>query len=225
MEWSTLELNLISCRDLKAFNLFQKLSVYAAVSIFNDEETKEQELQKSPVDEEGGRHPEWNYTMQFDLKAVSLADHLFLKFKLRCAGVVFGNRTVGEVRVPLKDLMDDELNSSVRFVSYQVRSGEGKPKGVLNFSYRFRGKETDCPRADKVTEGDDVRLQEKKSLYPSLDDIRSSSPPKKAPSQESFYPKLDFYPPQFPAFVVNHGEYHPPPSPSPFLQNPAGLHW
>ncbi|EEF50148.1 protein SRC2 homolog [Ricinus communis] len=192
MEWSSLELKLISCRDLRAFNLFQKLSVYAVVSSFNDELKKKdaEDRQKTPVDTQGGRHPEWNHSMHFDLEPVSLADHLFLKFKLRCAGVIFGKRTIGEVRVPFKDLID-EYSGTVRFMSYQVRSGDGKPSGVLNFSYRLKGKskekEDDCPCAtgesEKVKEeADDVQPQPR--LYPSLEDIHSPLP-SHYPVQES----------------------------------------
>ncbi|KAF5958601.1 hypothetical protein HYC85_005826 [Camellia sinensis] len=58
---------------------------------------------------------------------------------------IFGDKSVGEVRVPLKDVInreeeeEEEVESSngiIRFVSYEVRTSDGKPNGVLNFSYK-----------------------------------------------------------------------------------------
>ncbi|KAJ9180493.1 hypothetical protein P3X46_008725 [Hevea brasiliensis] len=247
MEWVSLELKLISCRGLKAFNFFHKLSVYAVVSISNDDfkgKNQQQQClqrQKTPVDGEGGGKPEWNHMMHFDLKSISLpdqGDHLFLVFKLRCAGVIYGKRSIGEVRVPFKDLID-EFNGTIRFVSYQVRTSEGKPNGVLNFSYKVKGKaekkgdasptprlvfpartkihlspeKVHCPPLQAQ-----VRSQDK-CLYPSLDDIRSPLPEISGPSPQSYIMPPSPFPFQLPAFTVGHG-----PCPSPLVQIP-GSHW
>ncbi|XP_065853799.1 protein SRC2-like [Euphorbia lathyris] len=215
--WKSLELKLISCRDLKTFNFFQKLSVYAVVSIFNDEDNHRQCTQ-TPVDGEGGGNPEWNQVMQFDLrsyKSLSDDDNLFLKFKLRCDGGVFGKRSIGEVRVLLKDLIE-EFNGSVRFLSYQVRNSDGKANGVLNFSYEFKEKKKVKKKEEnECGGGSGSAANERCSLYPSLDDIRSTCSP------------ADFYcgdyrslvPSQMlPEFAVAHGVYHP--STSPLVQHP-----
>ncbi|KDP23239.1 hypothetical protein JCGZ_23072 [Jatropha curcas] len=221
MDWISLELKLISCRDLKAFNLFQKLSVYAVVSISNDsdeekkkKQNREQQRQKTLIDGGGGSNPEWNQVMQFDLKHVSQieSDHLFLKFKLRCAGVLYGKRSIGKVCVPFKDLIE-EFDGNVRFVSYQVRTSDGKPNGVLNFSYKVKKEGDDLPRTAAATTTSHFsreRLQvepQKKRLYPSLDDIRSPLP----------VPYYIMSPTQLPAFV-----HHPCPSP---LVQSAGPYW
>ncbi|KAJ6414835.1 hypothetical protein OIU84_003783 [Salix udensis] len=244
MEGISLELKVISCRDLKTFNFFQKLSVFVDVSIFIDEPKKnerqrqktaldflygvlkknekqrqrlqwqktpqnsfndearkneQQQLlqrQKTPVAREGGSNPEWNHMMRFDLSTTSLpdyGDHLFIKFELRCQVSIFGNRTIGEVCVPFKDL-NEEFNGSVRFLSYQVRDSDGTHNGVLNFSYEVNGKvkknEVDSPRVDLPPgirfsspkkfhyPSSEVDVKSRKPcLYPSLDDISFSSPP------------------------------------------------
>ncbi|KAJ9129154.1 hypothetical protein P3X46_034053 [Hevea brasiliensis] len=251
MEWVSLELTRISCRDLKAFNFFQKLSVYAEVYASNDELTKKKkkknqrqqclDSQKTSEDGEGGGNPEWNHTMQFDLKSISFpdqGDHLFLIFKLRCAGLIFRNRCIGKVRVPFKDLID-EFNGAVRFVSYQVRTSDGKPNGVLNFSYKVKGKagkngdDSPAPRVDFPSRTRihfcpekvhypplQVQLTSRdKCLYPSLDEIRSPLPGVSAPSPESYNCILPPPPFPLPAFAVGHG-----PCPWPLVQIP-GSHW
>ncbi|XP_059447756.1 protein SRC2-like [Corylus avellana] len=232
MDLSSIELKLkvISARDLKGFNFFQKLSVYAVVRLVNEEVKKKQkheqqqlQRQKTPVDRVGDRNPEWNHEMQFDLKDLLLPDdrnHLFLRFDLLSEGIVFGNNTVGEVQVPVfKDLIDDESNGAMRFVSYQVRSRDGKPNGVLNFSYKVKNgktnKEKEVVKSDTIKLGsfskekiDYPRVEvenraggEGHICYPSLDDV--VSPRISIPSPKSY-------------------KYWTPPSPQPYL-SPAGV--
>ncbi|KAK2634723.1 hypothetical protein Ddye_029515 [Dipteronia dyeriana] len=208
MDRSSLELKVISCRHLKAFNFFQKLSVYAAVSIINgDSKKKEQQQQclqrqKTPVDREGGTKPEWNHLMKFDLKALDDDfSHFLISFDLHCEGVVYGKKTVGKVRVSLKDLID-EFNGAVRFVSYQVRAN-GKPNGVLNFSYKLKGTAKDVvtaspevdlstgfhSSADRKVNYPSLEVGDKSRdiCYPSLDDIQSPLPGLYTPSPSPKY--------------------------------------
>lgn len=141
---SSIELKLISGDDIRAFNFFQKLSVFVLASIASDDPSKKVEknqLQRTRTDREGDGNPEWNHEMRFLIGGEdSDSDHLFIHLDLRHDGVLFGigDRTIGEVRIPLKDLMDEaSSNGVVRFVRYQVRSSDGKPNGVLNLSYKF----------------------------------------------------------------------------------------
>ncbi|XP_044509434.1 protein SRC2-like [Mangifera indica] len=189
MEWSTLEVKVISCNDLKAFNFFQKLSVYAVVSIVDGELKKKKQQQKclqrqkTPIDREGGSNPEWNHLLQINLKALSDDFcHLFVSFDLHCEGVVYGNKSIGKVRVPLPDLID-EFNGAVRFVRYQIRSNDGKPNGVLNFSYKVNGNkiiEKGSPEVILPPEVDHSSLEDvqksDKISYPSLDYVQVQSP-------------------------------------------------
>ncbi|GLT63986.1 hypothetical protein SLA2020_365070 [Shorea laevis] len=65
---------------------------------------------------------------------------LTLLFTLRCDRSL-GDKDVGEVYVPLKELLNSAGDGkSMQFVSYQVRTASGKPKGELNFSYKFSEK-------------------------------------------------------------------------------------
>ncbi|OMO98538.1 C2 calcium-dependent membrane targeting [Corchorus capsularis] len=129
MESSFIEIKVISCKDLKAFNFFQKLSVYALVSIARDDDKKvdEKQQQRTPTDREGDGNPEWNHTVRFDLSKALLQDldNLLIHFDLRHEGLMFGYKTIGEVRVPLKDLIQ-ESNGVVRFVIYEVVYGRNR---------------------------------------------------------------------------------------------------
>ncbi|KAL4368420.1 hypothetical protein GQ457_05G016480 [Hibiscus cannabinus] len=144
MDWTSLELKLISCTNLKAFNFFHQISAYTVVSMViindNDKSKKKQhhkkhlQRQKTSI-QRGGRNPEWNHLFQFDLQRET--HHLFLNFDVRLDGLV--DRTIGQVRLPLKVLID-EFSGVVRLLTYQVRDSDGKPNGLLKFSYKLKGK-------------------------------------------------------------------------------------
>ncbi|KAF2322999.1 hypothetical protein GH714_032690 [Hevea brasiliensis] len=147
MDSKSLDLKVMYCKDLKAFNFFQKLLVYVLVSLESDDpdkKLKQNQQQRTPTDAEGDGNPEWNHEMHFDLSEVSVVDceHLFIHFDLYHEGLYFGDKTIGEVRVPLKDLIE-ESRGIVRFVNYQVRTPDGKPNGLLNFSYTVHAKAED----------------------------------------------------------------------------------
>ncbi|XWS33052.1 hypothetical protein CRYUN_Cryun22dG0044900 [Craigia yunnanensis] len=215
MDWSSLELKVISCRDLKAFNFFQKLSAYTVVSIMimneqakkKEEQQKHLQRQKTSIDK-GGKNPEWNHVFQFDLEILppEESDHLFLKFDLRSEGLV--DRTIGEVRVPLKDLID-EFCGVVRFVSYQLRNSDGKPNGVLNFSYKLIGRiKKSGNGSPQVDPSPEIQFSSKKVAYPKLELDNQSG--------EVHYPSLDdvYYPPRQISF----------PSPVSHCQTPGGYY-
>ncbi|KAL3626509.1 hypothetical protein CASFOL_030058 [Castilleja foliolosa] len=67
-------------------------------------------------------------------------NRLTLDFKLICERAL-GDKDVGEVHVPIKELLDTPSKPAgadrKQFVSYQVRKPSGKPKGQLFFSYQF----------------------------------------------------------------------------------------
>jgi hypothetical protein len=210
---SLLELKVLSCKDLRAFNFFQKLSAYALVSIVSDDPNKKLERnqqQRTPADGEGDGNPEWNLEMRFDLNEISFedCDHLFLHFDLRHQGVMFGDKSIGEVRVGFKDLiLTQESNLGavpVRFVSYQVRASDGKPNGVLSFSYKVSGKM-----------GTTTTTSSHEIHYPTLELVQSLSEeqvPLSAPQYLQEYPphQTYYYPP-----AASDAYYPPPPPPPP----------
>ncbi|KAK9139388.1 hypothetical protein Scep_009069 [Stephania cephalantha] len=147
MEYRTLDLTVISAKDLKDAGIFSKMDVYVAISIAGDPRTK----QRTPVHKDGGRSPSWNHTMKFAInEALANQGRLILEFQIRCERA-FGDKTLGEVHVPVKELLDNPSAASAAssaaasFVSYQVRTPSGKPKGVLNFSFKFGEKLPGAP--------------------------------------------------------------------------------
>ncbi|KAK3409553.1 protein SRC2 homolog [Eucalyptus grandis] len=154
MEYTSLELQVISCEELRAFNFFQKLSVFVTVSIVAGDNPKKQlhpalqRCHRTPTSKGGHRNPEWNHEVGLDLSAVSPRDYpgLSLRFDVRLPSVV-GSRSIGEVRASLQELVD-EFNGTVQFRRYLVKNDDGKGIGVLNFRYKL------CGKSDEV--GDEI---------------------------------------------------------------------
>ncbi|RVW54584.1 Protein SRC2-like [Vitis vinifera] len=66
------------------------------------------------------------------------SDHLMLILQLRCFRHLHADVDIGEVDVPVKGLLDhagDDM--SAKYVTYDVKRPSGKPKGKLNFSFKF----------------------------------------------------------------------------------------
>ncbi|CAK7344813.1 unnamed protein product [Dovyalis caffra] len=230
MDSGSMELKLMYCTDLNAFNFFQKLLVYVLVSIVSDDDPDKKALelqkqqQRTPTDNEGDGNPEWNHEMHFDLTEVSFqdCDHLFVHFDLRHEGLYFGDKTIGEVRVPLKDLIQ-EANGIVRFLSYEVRTPDGKPNGVLNFSCKVKNIGTSYSKTDitgfPIVNHQPYPTSEVQSLseqvhYPTLDlegnsqetfsvsHVHHTSDWIQYSSQENYYPPpVAHYPPPPPPMV------------------------
>jgi hypothetical protein len=132
MAQRTLELTLISAKDLKDVNLFSKMEVYAVVSLSGDPRSR----QRIQADRTGGRSPTWNATLRFAVPASGAGSlHVLLR-----AERALGDRDVGEVHIPLSELLNGAPDGAVpaKFVAYQVRKiNSGKAQGVLNFSYKL----------------------------------------------------------------------------------------
>ncbi|KAF9618089.1 hypothetical protein IFM89_000040 [Coptis chinensis] len=205
---TSMEVKVMCCKDIKAFNFFQKLSIYSSVSIVSTrkETSKTQtppQRHKTPIDREGKENPEWNHLIQLDLSALHLDNQhdLFLEFDMLCDSAIFGDKSIGQVRVPIKELIE-ECNGTVRYVSYQVMTTDGKPNGVLDFSYKVI----------------DDQFNKIGSLYPEIESIAFHQPliyPPPLPTPPEVYcpsPGV-FYPqplPETPHFVQ--AEFYYPPS-------------
>nr|KYP63595.1 hypothetical protein KK1_018174 [Cajanus cajan] len=142
----SIKVKLISCKDVRSFNFFQKLTLYATVFVESEdpkrdltEEQKQRQRTLTHRDGDGdGSNPEWNHHARFHLAWLprdSAVDDLFLRFEFRHDGLILGDKLIGECRVALADLIRD-ADAAERFVSYEVRSAEGKPNGIFNFSYK-----------------------------------------------------------------------------------------
>ncbi|OMO68780.1 C2 calcium-dependent membrane targeting [Corchorus capsularis] len=102
MECRTLEITVISAKDLKDVNLFTKMDVYAVVSINGDHRT----AQRTPIDKDCGSNPKWNYIMKFTIEeALAQQNRLNLNFRLK-SDRQLGDKEIGDVAVPIKELLD-----------------------------------------------------------------------------------------------------------------------
>ncbi|KAI4367316.1 hypothetical protein MLD38_023067 [Melastoma candidum] len=230
---SWLEMRILYCKDLRAFNFFQKLSVYASVSLSSDHPSlklppHDPNRLRTPADKDGDGNPEWNHTLSLDLTPVlsSLPPHnrdsydrVFVLFHLFHEGGMFGDKRIGEVRVALSEFFDRDIRQrrgSVRIVSYQVKSPDGKPNGVLTFSYKLQGEEEDY-----IPIG---------GGFPSIDGFpivhplpETSGPSSSSSSEEITYPKIDLddYAFQETSYYPPPGtHYHPPPAAPPPVAYP-----
>ncbi|XP_043708417.1 protein SRC2-like [Telopea speciosissima] len=188
MEYRPLEITVIAAKDIKDVNIFGKMDVYLVANLSGDNLTK----QKTPIDKDGGTNPKWNFQMKFNIdEDAALKGGLVLIFQLRCDRSIGSDKDIGVVHVPVKELLDNANagdEKSAQFVSYQVRTSSGKPKGQLNFSYKFGDKIT-VP-APTVSKGD-----EPVTAYPASSGTSSGGYP---PPGASGYPPYGAsgYPPQ-----------------------------
>ncbi|KAL6653082.1 hypothetical protein ACP70R_012007 [Stipagrostis hirtigluma subsp. patula] len=137
MAYRELELTLLSARDLKNVNLFTRMEVYAVVTISGDQLTR----QCTAPDPYGGRNPTWNAALRFAVPPTAAAAAGACLHVLLRAERALGDRDVGEVIVPLADLLATAPDPGPRppqLASYQVRKlHRSEPRGVLNVSYRL----------------------------------------------------------------------------------------
>lgn len=196
MEFRPLEIKILSAKDLKSVNHFTKMDVYVVGSISGDRRT----AQRTNVDKDGGTSPKWNYPMKFTLdESLLQQNRLTLDLQLR-SDRTLGDKEIGSVHVPIKELIDNAAgNKSDRSVTYKVVKPSGKPKGTLDFSYKF-GEPFAAPA---------MKTGEPVTAYPAGVGSSSAYPPPGAyyaPPPQGPYPP-NGYPPQ-PA-----GYGYPPPPP------------
>ncbi|XP_038897336.1 protein SRC2-like [Benincasa hispida] len=205
----SMEIKLVSARDLNNVNLLMKMDVYAVIKLLATDpagKSKPKSAQKftTPVDKEGGSNPIWNYSVKFAIdEAAARANCLTLVFKLRCQRNL-GDKDIGEVYVPVKELLEsvgDGKGDLMQHLSYQVRKPSGNPQGVLNFAFKFGDNFPSGP-----IKPDPAQSYNPVSAYP------PPEPSSVAVANGGAYP-----PPQLePSSVaVAHGGAYPPPQPEP----------
>ncbi|WVZ96274.1 hypothetical protein U9M48_041932 [Paspalum notatum var. saurae] len=144
MAYQVLEVTLVSAKDLKRVTLFSKMRVYAVASITGG--GPRLPTHRTYADREGGRNPMWRAPLRFTIPPAADPRGLALHVLLR-AERAFGDRDVGEVLVPVRDLAAAAApgQGEQRHLSYQVRRPvSGRHRGVLHISYKL----TDAPAPD-----------------------------------------------------------------------------
>ncbi|XP_047316622.1 protein SRC2 homolog [Impatiens glandulifera] len=128
-----LELTVISAKGLKDIGKLSKMDVYVAVTINGDSRTE----QRTPVDQDGGSSPKWSHPMKF---TINESNQMKLDFRLRHERVLLGDKDVGEVHLPIKELLDKASsgdNSNSVLAEFPVRTSSGKERGKLKISYKL----------------------------------------------------------------------------------------
>ncbi|XP_010549744.1 PREDICTED: protein SRC2 homolog [Tarenaya hassleriana] len=149
MECRPLDLTIISAEDLKDIQMIGKQDVYAVVSINGDARTK----QKTPVDKDCGTKPKWKHHVKLTVDDTAARENrLTLVFQIIADRPIAGDKVIGEVSVPVKELLDQNSKSGdeEKTVTYAVRLPNGKAKGSLKFSFKFGEKFTYGPNGPSV---------------------------------------------------------------------------
>ncbi|XP_028776480.1 protein SRC2-like [Neltuma alba] len=145
MDYRTLELNIVSAKDIKKVSHLSKMHVYAVASIIDD--PQQNQLAKTPIHRHAGDSPTWNFAVQFTFnESLAKQNRLTLYIRLFSHRSIFGDKEIGSVRVPVNELIDRAGDgNSLQHMNYDVRKPSGKSKGVLNISYKFGEKFTGPP--------------------------------------------------------------------------------
>ncbi|WVZ20341.1 hypothetical protein V8G54_007663 [Vigna mungo] len=230
MEYRTLELNIISAKDIKNVNLFSKMDVYVVISLTGD--PFHLQSATTHVDKDGGCNPKWNYPVKFSVnEALAKENRLTLEAKL-ISDRTLGDTVIGTVHVPLRELVDNPgEDNGFRHVNYKVVKSSGKSKGSFNFSYKFAEKVSNSTAAGRMSAPASKTETEPVMAYPPQTSAGTSAipygtshppPPNPAaqygypPQQPSYtgYPPVNGYPPQqsyggYPPQKNGYGGYPP----------------
>lgn len=135
MQYRPVEITIISAKGLKRVKHLSKMDVYVVVSLSGGPEME----QKTPVDKESGPNPNWNFPMNFNIdEEEAQKGRLGLNFKVICHRRLHSDKEIGQVNVPVKELLDNGGDGKfLKYVTFQVRKPNGKHRGELNLSYKF----------------------------------------------------------------------------------------
>ncbi|KAK8448377.1 hypothetical protein SEVIR_7G041652v4 [Setaria viridis] len=204
MAYRELELTLVSARELKNVNLITRMDVYAVVTISGDPLTR----QCTAPDPSGGRNPRWDATLRFAVPPTAAAAAGSCLHVLLRAERVLGDRDIGEVVVPLADLLAGAPAAGPQqpqVASYQVRKvHRWEPRGVLNVAYRLGPVVAPVEAAERKPP-------------PAVMGMAYPDAPVGVPSSQPLQPPADAYqppPPPRPAAKAKH-DLAPAPAPSP----------
>ncbi|XP_030544867.1 protein SRC2 homolog [Rhodamnia argentea] len=211
MECRPLEVTVMSAKDLKDVNVFGKMDVYVVASLSGDKTNKRS--QRTRVHTDGGTNPQWGHTVSFTVDlAAARAGRLTLKLKIKAERTLGGDKDVGRVDVPVRELLDQgggAGDGKPKPMSYSVRLPSGKTKGVLEFSYKFGEQFTvAAPPAGKKVDGPVMAYPA--HAAPPASSSAAAYPPPHMMQGAAPYPPQGGYPPQGPGGYPPQGYGYPP---------------
>ncbi|KAL6884506.1 hypothetical protein ACP4OV_010442 [Aristida adscensionis] len=206
MAYRVLELTLVSAVDLKKVTRLSRMRVYAVASISGGDPRIPTHC--TNADRTGGCSPTWNVVFHYPIPAAADTRGLALHVLLRAERAVFGDRDVGEVFVPLDELLAGTDVGETRSVSYQVRRPHtGRAQGVIYFCYKF----ADVPAAG-IKQGHQHANKEVRDTEKAACEAAMAAPPVVTayPPQPHAMPAPARYPP------VTYGSRYPGYPPQPY---------
>ena len=156
MQYRPVEITIISAKGLKRVKHLTKMDVYVVVSLSGGPQIE----QKTPVDKKSGPNPNWNFPMNFNIdEEEAQKGSLVLNFQVKCHRRLHSDKDIGEVNVPVKELLDNGGDGKfLKYVRYQVRKPNGKQRGELNLSYKFANQVLETTSSIKVENNNNNNL-------------------------------------------------------------------
>lgn len=138
MVTTSLEIKVSSAKGLENIS---KMGVFVAVKLSGDPNCSDHREQRTQVARDSGTSPRWvNHVMKFTIdQALAQANRLVITFKIKCEQRGGGDKDIGEIHVPVKELLDHLGNDKAgqRYVTYNIKKPNGKPRGDISFTYSF----------------------------------------------------------------------------------------
>ncbi|KAK3422255.1 hypothetical protein EUGRSUZ_G02880 [Eucalyptus grandis] len=126
----SLEVTVMSAKDLPNVNVIHKMDPYVIVSLSGNHK------QRTHVHKNGGTSPRWVKLLTFPVDEAR-ADLLILMFEIMTEKTYGGDKEVGKVEVPIAELLEKQGDGKPKQISYSVSLPSGKTQGVLEFNYKF----------------------------------------------------------------------------------------
>ncbi|KAK3422244.1 hypothetical protein EUGRSUZ_G02756, partial [Eucalyptus grandis] len=126
----SLEVTVMSAKDLHNVNFIHKMDPYVIVSLSGNHK------QRTHVHKNGGTSPRWVKLLAFPVDE-ACADLLILMFEIMTEKTYGGDKEVGRVEVPIAELLEKRGDGKPKQISYSVSLPSGKTQGVLEFKYKF----------------------------------------------------------------------------------------
>lgn len=142
MALTVLEIVVVGADGLKSVHLIQDLLPYPVAIIRDDNGIDHYDSEnKKTVDVNGGSNPVWRVLFEFEMdtdEARQKRFHLIVRLESHRKIPCFGSKLIGEVCVPVEELLNDFGDADEKKSTTRRVLNEGKDYGSLTFTYKFR---------------------------------------------------------------------------------------
>ncbi|GLJ55921.1 hypothetical protein SUGI_1200630 [Cryptomeria japonica] len=133
MDKVAFEIEIISAQDLECVTSFGRpMRTYALVW------TDSTAQKCTRIDREGGSYPTWNDKFQMTVNKELLKQKGSAVLVQIYCKTMTGKKRVGSARMPFSDILEGFTKpDSIHFLSYRIRTPNGRLRGYLDLSVRF----------------------------------------------------------------------------------------